>query len=295
MAFLNFLFQPKNELEAGGRTPAPQAEPVQEAQPIPEPEPGKACPACHLSLPLRVIREACYTCTCGHHFRISARTRIGMLVDEGSFQELFTEVTSQDPIHFPGYAEKLEKARESSKEEEAVLCGTATIAGYTTAIFVMDPAFMMASMGTAVGERITRTFEYATEHGLPVLGCTVSGGARMQEGLFSLMQMAKTSGAVKRHSDAGLLYIVLLTNPTTGGVTASFAMEGDIILAEPGATVGFAGARVIEQTTRSTLPKGFQTSEFILDHGFADAIVARKDQHRVLAQLLAMHKGGQQQ
>lgn len=150
---------------------------------------------------------------------------------------------------------------------------------------------MMGSMGTVVGEKITRIFEYATEKQLPVVGYTVSGGARMQEGLLSLMQMAKTSGAVKRHSDAGLLYITVLTDPTTGGVTASFAMEGDIILAEPGATVGFAGARVIEQTTRKQLPKGFQTTEFLLDHGFVDAIVPRARQRDVLGKLLKLHEG----
>ena len=148
---------------------------------------------------------------------------------------------------------------------------------------------MMGSMGTAVGERITRTFEYATEHKLPVVGYTVSGGARMQEGLFSLMQMAKTSGAVKRHADAGLFYLTVLTDPTTGGVTASFAMEGDIIIAEPGATVGFAGARVIEQTTRKTLPKGFQTSEFLLEHGFVDAIAPRSMQKDLITELLKIH------
>ena len=151
---------------------------------------------------------------------------------------------------------------------------------------------MMGSMGSAVGERITRTFEYATEHGLPVVGFTVSGGARMQEGLISLMQMAKTSGAVKRHSDAGLFYLTVLTDPTTGGVTASFAMEGDIILAEPGATVGFAGARVIEQTTRKTLPKGFQKAEFLLEHGFVDAISPRRYQKSLVTLLLKIHCGG---
>ena len=151
---------------------------------------------------------------------------------------------------------------------------------------------MMGSMGTVVGEKVTRLFEYAAEHSLPVVGYTVSGGARMQEGILSLMQMAKTSGAVKRHSDAGNLYITVLTDPTTGGVTASFAMEGDIILAEPGATVGFAGARVVEQTTRKALPKGFQTAESMLEHGFVDAIVPRDRQRKVIAQLLRLHTGG---
>ena len=283
MAFLNFLFQPKNELEPGGRSAAPAAD---------ADDPVRTCPNCHLDTPVSVLKENCYTCSCGHHFRIRARTRIDLIADPGSFAELFTEVDSSDPISFPGYSEKLASAKSRSQETEAVVCGTAAVGGRRCCLFVMEPNFMMGSMGTAVGERITALFEYALEHSLPVVGFTVSGGARMQEGLFSLMQMAKTSGAVRKHSDAGLLYIVVLTNPTTGGVTASFAMEADIILAEPGATVGFAGARVIEQTTLRPLPKGFQTSEFILQHGFADAIVSRPDQKEVLVSLLGMHEGG---
>jgi acetyl-CoA carboxylase carboxyl transferase subunit beta len=165
------------------------------------------------------------------------------------------------------------------------------IGGQKCCLFVMEPYFMMGSMGSAVGEKITALFEYAVQHRLPVTGFTVSGGARMQEGLLSLMQMAKTSAAVKRHSDAGLLYISVLTDPTTGGVTASFAMEADIILAEPGATVGFAGARVIEQTTKKALPDGFQTSEFVLKHGFIDSIIPRFNQKKYLAGLLRMHDG----
>ena len=183
--------------------------------------------------------------------------------------------------------------RTASGETEAVICGTAKIGGYACCLFVMEPYFMMGSMGSAVGEKITSLFEYAAEHRMPVVGYTVSGGARMQEGLLSLMQMAKTSAAVKRHSDAGLLYLAVLTDPTTGGVTASFAMEADIILAEPGATVGFAGARVIEQTTRKTLPKGFQKSEFVLEHGFIDGIVARSQQKKRLTELLKLHNGGE--
>ena len=173
-----------------------------------------------------------------------------------------------------------------------MICGTAALEGQNCCLFAMEPYFMMGSMGSAVGEKITRLFEYATDHRLPVIGFTVSGGARMQEGLLSLMQMAKTSAAVKRHSDAGLLYVAVLTDPTTGGVTASFAMEADIILAEPGATVGFAGARVIEQTTRKSLPKGFQTAEFVLEHGFVDRIVPRAGQRQLLSELLRLHNGG---
>ena len=230
-------------------------------------------------------------CPCGHHFRMNARQRIAMLTDKGSFRELFREVKSGNPLSFPGYDGKLDTARSSSGEAEAVVCGTAEIGRQKCAVFFMDPGFMMGSMGSAVGEKITRLFEYALKQRLPVIGYTVSGGARMQEGLLSLMQMARTSAAVKRHSDAGLLYIAVLTNPTTGGVTASFAMEADILLAEPGATIGFAGARVIEQTTKKALPKGFQTAEFVLQHGFLDGIAPRSSQKNLLAFLLSVHGG----
>ena len=191
---------------------------------------------------------------------------------------------------FRGIKKKLETVKNACGEKEAVICGRAKIGGEDCAVFVMEPYFMMGSMGSAVGERITRIFEYASENSLPVVGCTVSGGARMQEGLISLMQMAKTSGAVAGHSEKGLFYLTILTDPTTGGVTASFAMEGDIIIAEPGAVVGFAGARVIEQTTRKSLPDGFQKAEFVLDCGFIDAIVPRRRQRETVAQLLKMHR-----
>ena len=198
---------------------------------------------------------------------------------------------ADNPLNFPGYREKIETVRAASGEKEAVVCGTAMIGKQRCCLFVMESYFMMGSMGSAVGEKITSLFEYAVQYRLPVVGFTVSGGARMQEGLLSLMQMAKTSAAVKRHSDAGLLYIAVLTDPTTGGVTASFAMEADIILAEPGATVGFAGARVIEQTTKKALPEGFQTAEFVLEHGFVDSIVPRSGQKKYLAEILQMHDG----
>ncbi len=279
---LGFLFQPKNELEKGGRENLPVG--------ADEQEPEKTCPNCHKSTPVSQIWDNRNVCSCGYHFRMNARQRIGMICDEGSFTELFEDVKTLDPISFPGYAKKLETTRASGKEDEAVVCGIGRIGSHPCGIFVMEPYFMMGSMGTAVGERITRLFEYALKKRLPVVGFTVSGGARMQEGLFSLMQMAKTSGAVKRHSDAGLFYLTVITDPTTGGVTASFAMEGDVIIAEPGATIGFAGARVIEQTTRKPLPKGFQTSEFLLEHGFIDAIVSRKEQKEAIARLLMMHR-----
>lgn len=287
MAFLNFIFQPKNELEDGGREAGLPGVQTEEPE-----EPEITCPNCHKCFPESRIASNMYVCQCGHHFRINARTRISYVTDEGSFNELFADVRSKDPIQFPGYEKKLEATRESSGCDEAVITGTATINGNKCAIFVMEPFFMMGSMGTAVGEKVTSIFEYATELRLPVVGFTVSGGARMQEGLVSLMQMAKCSGAVKRHSDAGLLYVTVLTDPTTGGVTASFAMEGDIILAEPGATVGFAGARVIEQTTRKILPRGFQTAEFMMEHGFVDNIAPRRGQKKILQKILEMHREG---
>lgn len=283
MAFLNFR-KPRIELEKGGRAAAEVQEDAS--------EPEKTCPNCHKSIPLSRLWAAWNTCPCGYHFRMSARQRLHFLADKGSFQELFSDIQSGDPLGFPGYREKLETVRSASREKEGVLCGTAAIGGEPCCLFLMDPYFMMGSMGSAVGEKITCLFEYAADHGLPVVGCTVSGGARMQEGLLSLMQMAKTSGAVKRHSDKGLFYLVLLTDPTTGGVTASFAMEGDVILAEPGATVGFAGARVVEQTTRKPLPKGFQKAESLLEHGFIDAIVPRQDQRETIAFLLRLHREG---
>ena len=233
-----------------------------------------------------------YACPCGHHFRMNARQRIDFICDEGTFDEMFSDLESSDIINFPGYDKKLRDAKLGSGEKEAVICGSAAIGGNKCAVFVMESQFMMGSMGTVVGEKITRLFEYATKEGLPVVGFTVSGGARMQEGILSLMQMAKTSGAVKLHSDAGNFYLTVLTDPTTGGVTASFAMLGDIIMAEPGATVGFAGARVIEQTIRKKLPQGFQTAEFLLEHGFIDIICERAKQKKTIATLLSMHKKG---
>ena len=283
MALINFL-KPKNQLEEGGRTSAPIHEDAG--------EPEKKCPNCHKDIPLSRLWANDLVCACGHHFRMKARQRIKLIADRGSFKELFASYKSENPLNFPGYKDKTETARVASNEEEAVICGEAAIGGQKCCLFVMESHFMMGSMGSAVGEKITSIFEYALNNRLPVVGFTVSGGARMQEGLLSLMQMAKTSAAVKRHSDAGLLYIAVLTDPTTGGVTASFAMEADIILAEPGATVGFAGRRVIEQTTKKILPKEFQKSEFVLEHGFIDKIVSRQNQKKMLSLLLKMHNGG---
>lgn len=282
MALLQFL-KPKNQLEEGGRTSAPVQRDAG--------EPEKTCPNCRKAIPLSRLWANDLVCACGYHFRMKARQRMQMLVDKGSFHELFARMKAENPLQFPGYQEKIETVRTASGETEAVICGTARIGGQKCCLFVMEPYFMMGSMGSAVGEKITSLFEYAVQYRLPVVGFTVSGGARMQEGLYSLMQMAKTSAAVKRHSDAGLLYLAVLTDPTTGGVTASFAMEADLILAEPGATIGFAGARVIEQTTKKALPAGFQTAEFLLEHGFVDCIVPRVHQKKTLSTLIRMHHG----
>lgn len=283
MALINFL-KPKNQLEEGGRSAAL----IQQD----DGEPEKKCPNCHKEIPISYLWANNLVCPCGYHFRMKARQRIKMIADKGSFHELYSGIKTRNPLNFPGYRDKIENVRAASGEEEAVVCGTARIGRQDCCMFVMESYFMMGSMGSAVGEKITSLFEYAAKHRLPVIGFTVSGGARMQEGLLSLMQMAKTSAAVKRHSDDGLLYLAVLTDPTTGGVTASFAMEADIILAEPGATVGFAGARVIEQTTKKSLPKGFQKSEFVLEHGFIDGIAERSNQKKMLAELLKMHNGG---
>lgn len=283
MTLINFL-KPKNKLEEGGR----RAAPVQQDAG----EPEKKCPNCRKDIPVSRLLANDLVCPCGHHFRMRARQRIRMIADKDSFREMFASAKAGDPLDFPGYKEKIDTVRLASREEEAVVCGTARVFDLPCCLFVMEPGFMMGSMGTAVGEKITSLFEYALRRCMPVVGYTVSGGARMQEGLLSLMQMAKTSAAVKQHSDAGLLYISVLTDPTTGGVTASFAMEADIILAEPEATVGFAGARVIEQTTRKSLPKGFQKAEFVMEHGFIDAITPRSHQKKLISRLLKLHDGG---
>lgn len=279
MAQLKFELKPQNSLEKAGR------------RSIPLPGgPERVCPNCHRTVAERSLPDTLYVCSCGYHFRLGARQRIGLLCDDDSFTELFSSLESNDPLAFPFYQEKLAKARKESGEKESVITGTARVGGEECALFVMDPLFMMGSMGAATGEKITRLFEYASEELLPVVGFTVSGGARMQEGLLSLMQMAKTSGAVGLHSRKGLFYLTVLTDPTTGGVTASFAMEGDIIIAESGATVGFAGARVIEQTIGRPLPKGFQKAEFLLEHGFCDAVVPRERQREVISFLLKLHR-----
>ena len=227
---------------------------------------------------------------CGKHFRLSARRRIKQIVDEGTFVEIAENILTKDPLQFEGYLKKVESLKQKTKIQEAVKCGIGEIYGEKAVLAVMDSNFMMGSMGSAVGERITIAIETAIQEKLPLVIFCVSGGARMQEGIISLMQMAKTSAAISKLNEAGLLYISVLTDPTTGGVTASFASLGDIILAEPDALIGFAGPRVIEQTIRQTLPEGFQKSEFLLEHGFIDKIVERKDMKETIAKLIKIHK-----
>ncbi|MEG0133828.1 MAG: acetyl-CoA carboxylase carboxyltransferase subunit alpha [Clostridium sp.] len=227
--------------------------------------------------------------TCGYYFRLTYKERLAITIDEGSFIEINDSLKSKNPLNFQGYDEKLESLNKKLTINEAVVTGYCSINGYKAVIGVMDSSFIMGSMGSVVGEKISRAFEVATEENLPVIIFTVSGGARMQEGIFSLMQMAKVSASITRHSDKGLLYVPVLTDPTTGGVTASFAMQGDIILAEKGALIGFAGRRVIENTIRQKLPDGFQSAEFLLEHGFVDAVCSREDIKDTLANILKLH------
>lgn len=241
------------------------------------------------------VRSGGYICPkCGGYFRMSAYERIKRVADEGTFLEWDRNLVGTDPLQFEGYETKLAATRLRTHMKEAVITGRCRIGGRQTVLCVMDGRFFMASMGEAVGEKITRAVERATKLKLPVIIFACSGGARMQEGILSLMQMAKTSAAIKRHSEAGLLYISVLTDPTTGGVMASFAMLGDIILAEPGALAGFAGQRVIEQTIHQKLPKGFQRAEFLQEHGFVDRIVKREEMRQVLSDLLMLHHAGEE-
>ncbi len=226
---------------------------------------------------------------CGKHFRLSSRRRIKQIADEGTFKEIAGDIITKDPLKFEGYLKKVDILKEKTKLDEAVKCGTCEIEGQKAVIAVMDGNFLMGSMGSAVGERITIAIETAIQQKLPLVIFSVSGGARMQEGIVSLMQMAKTSAAIAKLNEAGLLYISVLTDPTTGGVTASFASLGDIILAEPEALIGFAGPRVIEQTINQRLPKDFQKAEFLLEHGFIDKIVERKDMKHMISTLIKFH------
>lgn len=250
----------------------------------------KKCDSCDNNIIHKELRQNLYVCpNCNYHFKIGARKRLNQLMDEGTFTEMYLSCTSNDKDQFPGYAEKLKNAKEVSGLKEAVVCGVGRINNIKVVIAVMDSDFMMGSMGQIVGEKITRIIEYATKKKMPLIISSASGGARMQEGIISLMQMAKTSSALKRFSDEKNLYISLLTNPTTGGVSASFAMLGDIIIAEPNALIGFAGRRVIEKTINEVLPKDFQSAEFLLEKGFVDKIVDRREMKKTLADLIQFH------
>ena len=250
----------------------------------------RKCNKCGGAIIAEDVKKGYYICPkCGGYFRVHAYRRIEMVGDEGTFEEWDKGLCTRNPLHYKGYEEKIAHLQEKTGLEEAVVTGKVKIQGQDTVIGVCDGRFMMSSMGEVVGEKITRAVERATREKLPVILFTCSGGARMQEGIVSLMQMAKTSAALKRHSDAGLLYVTVLTDPTTGGVTASFAMLGDIILAEPGALIGFAGPRVIEQTIGQKLPKGYQRAEFLVEHGFVDAIVERPKLRETLGEILRMH------
>ena len=254
----------------------------------------KKCNKCGAAILTEEVKSAGYICPkCQGYFRVHAYERIRRTVDEDSFEEWEKDMEFVNPLEFRGYEEKVKSLKEKTGLSEAVVTGKASIEGNPAVIAVCDGRFLMASMGQVVGEKITRAVERATKEQLPVIIFACSGGARMQEGIVSLMQMAKTAAALKRHSDAGLLYVSVLTDPTTGGVTASFAMLGDVILAEPKALIGFAGPRVIEQTIGERLPKGFQRSEFLLEHGFIDRIVERKEMRTVLENILQMHHTAQ--
>ena len=251
----------------------------------------RKCNKCGQPIYVEDVKNNYYVCPkCGGYFRVHAYRRIEMLTDVGTFEEWNKEMPFSNPLDFPNYEKKVEAAREKTNLNEAIVIGKAKIDGNPAVVGVCDARFIMSSMGHVVGEKITEAVERATKEKLPVILFACSGGARMQEGIVSLMQMAKTSAALKRHHEAGQLFISVLTDPTTGGVTASFAMLGDIIIAEPGALIGFAGPRVIEQTIGQKLPEGFQRAEFLLDHGFVDMILPRQDQKHVIGRILYMHR-----
>ena len=248
------------------------------------------CPRCSNVCLMEEFENNKKVCpSCNYHSRITAHERIELIADSDTFIEFDIDMISKNPINFPDYSDKQKKLRETTCLNDAIITGECLIHGYKSVIAIMDSRFMMASMGSVVGEKLTRAFEYATKNELPVIAFTASGGARMQEGIVSLMQMAKTSGAVARHSEAGLLYITVMTDPTTGGVTASFASLGDIIIAEPKVLIGFAGRRVIEGTIKQRLPDDFQSAEFMLQNGFIDMIIERKRMKRTLSHLLKLH------
>ena len=252
------------------------------------------CDGCNEIVYKEDVRNNLSICpNCGHYFRMHIGRRIELIIDEGTYNRFDFDIETTNPLELEDYPKKLKSLKEKTGLQEAVACGTGNINGEKTVICVMDSAFLMGSMGVVVGEKITYAVEQAIKERLPLIIFSVSGGARMQEGIISLMQMAKTTAALTKLDEAGLLYISVLTDPTYGGVTASFASLGDIILAEPKAMIGFAGPRVIEQTIGEALPEGFQTAEFLLEHGFIDKIVERKNLKETLYKLIKFHKGGE--
>ncbi|MTD29582.1 acetyl-CoA carboxylase, carboxyltransferase subunit beta [Planomicrobium sp. YIM 101495] len=266
--------------------------PTQAAKDVPEGIMTK-CPECKEITLTKELMTAHKVCPkCDHHFKMTAFERVECLMDTGTFESMDDHLQSANPLSFPGYTEKVQSDSAKTGLNEAVLTGIGTLKGQEVAVAIMDSHFRMGSMGSVVGEKITRAIEAATDRGVPFIIFTASGGARMQEGVLSLMQMAKTSVALKRHSNAGLLFISIMTHPTTGGVSASFASVGDINLAEPKALIGFAGRRVIEQTVREKLPENFQTAEFLLDHGQLDAVIHRKDMRDRLSSIVKLHAKG---
>lgn len=251
---------------------------------------AERCPKCE-NIIFKSSIEGDYLCPkCDHHLQFPAQERVDWLVDAETFVEWDSELDAKNPLDFPGYQEKIDRGQKTTRMETAILTGQAELQGLPFGIGVMDSRYMMASMGTVVGEKITRIFERATKEKLPVVLFIASGGARMQEGILSLMQMAKISQAISKHSQAGLFYCTVLTHPTTGGVTGSFAMQGDVTLAEPDATIGFAGKRVIEQNINANLPDDFQAAETVLEYGFIDNIIPRSNQHQSLHLLLSIHQ-----
>jgi acetyl-CoA carboxylase carboxyl transferase subunit beta len=262
------------------------------AEETPIPVTSIKCPSCNNVFEKKELGKMKICPKCAKYFRLNSKERIRLIADKDTFVELDSTLQAKNPLNFPEYEDKIAKMQDKTGLKDAVITGTCEIGGEKTVLGVMDSGFMMASMGSVVGEKLTRAFEYATANKLPIIIFACSGGARMQEGIVSLMQMAKTSAAAARHAEAGLLYITVLTDPTTGGVTASFAMLGDIIISEPKALIGFAGRRVVEGTIKQKLPDEFQTAEFQLEHGFVDLIVPREEMAIKLRDILRIHSAG---
>ena len=283
------LFGQKNYISIENRERTKKVDKRKKAEPSIPDGMWIKCNTCKAIIYKKEVTEYKLCPNCDAHFRMNPAERIAITCDEGSFEEFDQNMHPKNPMNYPEYDQVIKKAQDKSGIKEAVVTGRCTINGQKTVLAIMDSHFMMGSMGSVVGEKITRAVEYATKHRLPIIIFTTSGGARMQEGIISLMQMAKVSEALGRHDAAGLLYVTVLTDPTTGGVTASFAMLGDIILSEPKALIGFAGQRVIKGTIHQDLPEGFQRAEFQLEHGFVDRIVHREKLRNELGKILRLH------